>query len=126
MSAAPEWTGCEFSGHDFRDADLSRLRTERAVFDECDFTGADFGESVHRGSAFRNCRFERASLWHSEFIGCSMLGSQFVQCRMRPRTDCAWTANPTGADASTTHSLAAADLTAHSTPSPHTQSPVDS
>ncbi|MGV0625521.1 pentapeptide repeat-containing protein [Mycolicibacter minnesotensis] len=73
-----------FSGRDFRDEDLSRLRTERVVFDECDFSGADFAESQHRGSAFRNCRFERASLWHSAFIQCSMLGSQFVQCRMRP------------------------------------------
>lgn len=84
MSDSQQWAGREFTGHDFRDADLSRLRTERVVFDECDFTGADLGESVHRGSAFRNCRFERTSLWHSEFVQCSMLGSQFVHCRLRP------------------------------------------
>ena len=41
--------------HDFRDEDLSRLRTERVVFTECDFSGVDLGESEHVGSAFRNC-----------------------------------------------------------------------
>ena len=35
------WTEREFVGHDFRDDDLSRLRTERVVFTECDFSGVD-------------------------------------------------------------------------------------
>jgi uncharacterized protein YjbI with pentapeptide repeats len=81
-----QWVDCEFAGGDFRDEDLSRLRTERAVFTECNFSGANLAESQHRGSAFRNCTFERTLLWHSAFAQCSMLGSVFVQCRMRPMT----------------------------------------
>ncbi len=78
------WTEREFVGHDFRDDDLSRLRTERAVFDECDFRGVNLSESEHIGSAFRNCTFERATLHHSVFRQCSMLGSVFSNCRLRP------------------------------------------
>jgi uncharacterized protein YjbI with pentapeptide repeats len=81
-----QWADREFTGHDFRDDDLSRLRTERVVFSECDFSGVNLSESQHRGSAFRNCRFERTTLWHSTFAQCSMLGSVFVQCRLRPIT----------------------------------------
>ena len=80
------WTETEFVGHDFRDDDLSRLRTERAVFTECDFSGVDMSESDHFGSAFRNCTFRRALLWHSTFRHCSLLGSVFTECRMRPLT----------------------------------------
>ncbi|WP_158018952.1 pentapeptide repeat-containing protein [Mycobacterium basiliense] len=82
----PQWFDCEFTGRDFRDEDLSRLRTERAVFSECDFSGVNLTESEHRGSAFRNCTFERTMMWHSTFAQCSMLGSVFVQCRLRPLT----------------------------------------
>jgi uncharacterized protein YjbI with pentapeptide repeats len=78
------WLDREFTGHDFRDDDLSRLRTERVVFDECDFSGVDLTESVHLGSAFRNCNFRRASLSHSTFRQCSLLGSVFTETRMRP------------------------------------------
>jgi uncharacterized protein YjbI with pentapeptide repeats len=78
------WVEREFAAHDFRDDDLSRLRTERVIFDECDFRGVDLTESEHVGSAFRNCRFERATLHHSMFAQCSMLGSVFSECRMRP------------------------------------------
>ncbi len=81
------WVDREFTGQDFRDfrdGDLSRLRTERAVFTECDFSGVNLAESEHRGSAFRNCTFERTILWHSIFQQCSMLGSVFVNCRLRP------------------------------------------
>jgi uncharacterized protein YjbI with pentapeptide repeats len=78
------WAEREFDGHDFRDEDLSRLRTERVVFTECDFSGVDMSESEHVGSAFRNCTFRRASLWHSTFRHCSFLGSVFTECRMRP------------------------------------------
>jgi uncharacterized protein YjbI with pentapeptide repeats len=81
-----QWADREFAGHDFRDDDLSRLCTERVVFSECDFSGVNLSESQHRGSAFRNCRFERTTLWHSTFAQCSMLGSVFVQCRLRPIT----------------------------------------
>jgi uncharacterized protein YjbI with pentapeptide repeats len=81
-----QWADREFAGHDFRDDDLSRLCTERVVFSECDFSGVNLSESQHRGSAFRNCRFERTTLWHSIFAQCSMLGSVFVQCRLRPIT----------------------------------------
>ena len=80
------WVDCEFAGRDFRDQDLSRLRTERAVFSECNFSGVNLAESQHRGSAFRNCTFERTLLWHSTFAQCSVLGSVFAQCRMRPTT----------------------------------------
>lgn len=75
---------CEFVGRDFRDEDLSRLRTERVLFTECDFSGVNLAESEHRGSAFRNCNFHLTTLWHSTFRQCSMLGSVFVQCRLRP------------------------------------------
>ena len=78
------WIEREFVGHDFRDDDLSRLRTDRAVFDECDFRGVNLAESEHVGSAFRNCTFERATLHHSTFRNCSLLGSVFTNCRFRP------------------------------------------
>jgi uncharacterized protein YjbI with pentapeptide repeats len=81
-----QWADCEFAGRDFTDEDLSRLRTERVVFSECDFSGVNLAESQHRGSAFRNCTFERTLLWHSTFAQCSMLGSVFVRCRLRPLT----------------------------------------
>src|ERR1044072_6989475 len=68
----------------FRDEDLSRLHTERVVFTECDFTGADLSDSEHVGSAFRNCTFRRSSLWHSTFRHCTFLGRTFVECRLRP------------------------------------------
>ena len=77
------WVDREFTGHDFRDEDLTGLRTEQVVFTECDFSGVNFSESVHLGSAFRNCRFVRSTLWHSTFRNCSMLGSTFEDCRMR-------------------------------------------
>ena len=85
----PQWADCEFAGTDFRDfpdEDLSRLRTERAMFSECNFSGVNLAESQHRGSAFRNCTFERTLLWHSTFTQCTMLGSVFVHCRLRPIT----------------------------------------
>jgi uncharacterized protein YjbI with pentapeptide repeats len=53
------WVEREYVGHGFRDDDLSRLRTERVVFDECDFRGVNLTESEHAGSAFRNCTFDR-------------------------------------------------------------------
>jgi uncharacterized protein YjbI with pentapeptide repeats len=84
-----KWTDRECTGTDFRDfedGDLSRLDTERVVFTECDFSGVNLAESQHRGSAFRNCNFTRTTLWHSIFAQCSMLGSVFVQCRLRPVT----------------------------------------
>jgi uncharacterized protein YjbI with pentapeptide repeats len=88
------WVDREFTGTDFRDEDLSRLRTERVVFSDCDFSGVNLAESHHSGSAFRNCTFERTLLWHwghlplagDTFAQCSMLGSVFVDCRMRPVT----------------------------------------
>ena len=80
------WTEREFVEHDFRDDDLTRLRTERVVFTECDFSGVDMGESEHVGSAFRNCTFRRTTLWHSTFRHCSLLGSTFTECRLRPIT----------------------------------------
>jgi uncharacterized protein YjbI with pentapeptide repeats len=84
MSLMSHWVDREFTGHDFRDDELAGLRTERVVFTECDFGGVDLSDSVHLGSAFRNCRFIRSTLWHSTFRNCSMLGSTFENCRMRP------------------------------------------
>jgi uncharacterized protein YjbI with pentapeptide repeats len=84
MTDAAVWTEEEFVGRDFRDEDLSRLRTERVVFDDCDFSGVDLSESSHVGSAFRNCRFRRTTLWHSTFKHCSLMGSEFTECRLRP------------------------------------------
>ncbi len=86
LTAVQQWTDCEIAGRDFTDDDLSRLRTERVVFTECNFSGANLAESQHRASAFRNCTFKRTLLWHSAFTHCSMLGSVFVQCRLRPLT----------------------------------------
>ena len=80
------WIDREFVGHDFRDDDLSRLQTERVLFTECDFTGVNLTESEHQGSAFRNCTFNLTTLWHSTFRQCSMLGSVFTRCRLRPLT----------------------------------------
>jgi uncharacterized protein YjbI with pentapeptide repeats len=80
------WVDEEYLGHDFRDDDLGRLRTERVVFTECDFSGVDLAESEHLGSAFRNCNFRRSSLWHSRLQHCSMLGSVFTEARFRPVT----------------------------------------
>ena len=80
------WAEREFDGHDFRDEDLSRLRTQRVVFTDCDFSGVDLSESEHEGSAFRNCTVRRTSLLHSMFRHCSFLGSVFTECRMRPVT----------------------------------------
>lgn len=80
------WIEQEFNGEDFRNADLSRLQTVRTVFTECTFSGADLSESEHTASAFRNCNFERAILWHSTFRHCSLLGSVFTDCRLRPLT----------------------------------------
>jgi uncharacterized protein YjbI with pentapeptide repeats len=82
----PRWVDREFDGHDFTDEDLAGLHTERTVFSACNFSGANLAESQHRASAFRNCTFQRTSLWHSSFAQCSMLGSVFVQCRLRPIT----------------------------------------
>jgi uncharacterized protein YjbI with pentapeptide repeats len=79
------WTDCEFVGRDFRDdEDLSRLQTHQVVFTECDFSGVNLAESEHQGSAFRNCTFNMTTLWHSTFRQCSMLGSVFVRCQLRP------------------------------------------
>lgn len=78
------WCGREVVGQEFRDDDLCALRTERCVFTDCDFSGANLAESSHFGSAFRNCRFSRTTLWHSTFRNCSLIGSVFEDCRMRP------------------------------------------
>jgi uncharacterized protein YjbI with pentapeptide repeats len=77
-----KWVDREFEGHDFRDEDLSRLHTERVVFTECDFSGVDLSESEHLGSAFRNCKFTRASLMHTTFRAAACLGrcSRAVGC----------------------------------------------
>ncbi|WP_319456502.1 MULTISPECIES: pentapeptide repeat-containing protein [unclassified Mycobacterium] len=80
------WVDREYVGHDFRDDDLSRVRTERVVFTDCDFSGVDMSESEHVGSAFRNCTFRRTALFHSTFRHCSLLGSVFSECRLRPVT----------------------------------------
>src|ERR687887_2870821 len=81
-----DWADREFNGDDFRDEDLTQLHTERVVFNECDFSGANLTESEHIASAFRNCTFRRTVLWHSSFRHCSMLGSTLSECRLRPMT----------------------------------------
>ena len=78
------WIDREFVAHEFHDEDLNGLHTERVVFDGCDFGGVNLSESVHAGTAFRNCKFDRATLWHSTFRNCSMMGSVFTNCRLRP------------------------------------------
>ena len=84
----------EFSGRDFRDEDLSRLRTERAVFSECDFSDANLAESDHRGIGVLQphvraepcCALGAPPACGGHVCAASTLGSVFVQCRMRPMT----------------------------------------
>lgn len=78
------WVEREFVDQNFRDDDLAGLHTERVVFDGCDFSGVNMAESEHAGTAFRNCRFDRTILWHSTFRNCSVMGSVFTDCRLRP------------------------------------------
>lgn len=57
-----QWADCEFTGREFVDDDLSRLHTERVVFTECDFSGANLSESQHRGSAFQKLHLSANNL----------------------------------------------------------------
>ena len=41
MTDDDAWVDREYVGVDFRDDDLSRVRTERVVFTECDFSALD-------------------------------------------------------------------------------------
>jgi uncharacterized protein YjbI with pentapeptide repeats len=78
----------EFTGATFRDeydGDLTRLRTARAVFTDCDFSGVTLTESEHSGSALGNCAFRHTSLVHSTFRDCTLLESVFAECLMRSR-----------------------------------------
>lgn len=79
-----EWNGRQFVRCTFRDADMSGVRTDSVVFTECDFTGTDLTESTHTNSAFRSCTFTRTNLQHSTFRHSTMMGSVFVDSRMRP------------------------------------------
>ena len=56
---AQNWQRRHYTKCNFRDADLSELRTESVIFTDCDFTGADLAESRHVGTAFRSCSFTR-------------------------------------------------------------------
>ena len=78
-----EWDGREFAHCDFTDADLGLLRARNCVFTECTFRRTDLAESRIRACAFRSCRFDRAVLRDSRWEGCSLLGSSFVDCRLR-------------------------------------------
>lgn len=78
------WENRHFLRCDFTDADLRGLRTSGCTFTECDFTRVDLGESSHRAAAVRSCVFDRAVLSHSEWRGCTWLGSSFAECRLRP------------------------------------------
>jgi uncharacterized protein YjbI with pentapeptide repeats len=80
------WERREFERCDFTEADLRGLVTEGCTFTECNFTRADLGESQHHATAFRQCTFDRTVLGESAFTGCSLLGSMFVDCRLRPWT----------------------------------------
>lgn len=84
------WRRRRFVRCSFAEADLRGLVTESCTFDECDFTGADLGESNHRGGAFRTCRVVRATLGGSAFRSCSLLGTALIDSRLRPIrfTDC--------------------------------------
>ena len=80
------WERREFERCDFTEADLRGLVTEGCTFTECNFTRADLGDSRHHATAFRQCTFDRTVLGGSEFTACSLLGSMFLECRMRPWT----------------------------------------
>src|SRR4051812_23203157 len=46
----------------FDDASLIELTTQRCVFESCVLSGVRFAGSRHTGTAFLNCRFERARM----------------------------------------------------------------
>lgn len=85
-----QWDGRTFEHCDFTDADLTGLSTRNCVFTECVFTGTDLNGSKHVATAFRSCKFERTVFGKSTMDGCSLLGSNFVDCRLR-----AWTLRET-------------------------------
>ena len=81
-----DWTDCEFVGRDFRDDDLSRLRTERVVFTECDFSGVNLGRVRASRVGVPQLHVQPDDAVAQHFRQCSMLGSVFVRCRLRPLT----------------------------------------
>lgn len=80
------WERKHFERCDFSGADLRGLVTRRVTFDDCTFGKTDLGESRHSATAFRSCVFDRAVLAESVWEACSLLGSMFVDCRLRPWT----------------------------------------
>ena len=81
-----EWDGREFEHCDFTGADLTGLRAANCVFTECTFARADLADARLRATAFRSCTFDRTLLRESTWDGCSLLGSSFVACKLRPCT----------------------------------------
>ena len=78
------WVDQEFTRHDFREGRPRRPANRAGGLHGMRFLGANLSESMHLSSAFRNCRFVRATLWQSTFRQCSLLGSTFEDCRLRP------------------------------------------
>ncbi|HEX5115150.1 MAG TPA: pentapeptide repeat-containing protein [Pseudonocardiaceae bacterium] len=68
------------------EADLHGCRTEGCRFVECVFRHTDLVDAKHTATAFHNCRFDHTMLTRWTLDGCSLLGSTFLDCRMRPIT----------------------------------------
>jgi uncharacterized protein YjbI with pentapeptide repeats len=81
-----------FVGCRFDDASLLELSTRRCVFESCVLSGARLAGSRHEGTAFLNCRFERARLFDVVLTGCKLTGSQFPSVDLRRVTaeECDW------------------------------------
>jgi len=89
-SPPPHWSDREFAGRDFRDEDLAGLRTERVVFTDCDFSGADLavdftlaalGGADLRGVDLSGCRLRETSLVRADLREAILSGADLTGAR---------------------------------------------
>jgi fluoroquinolone resistance protein len=83
--AGADWYGQDISGQShtrvaFVDLDLTEVRNDGAVFNECTFRRARFNASVHTNAAFLNCTFAACSFFDTRLTDCKLLGSMFDRC----------------------------------------------
>jgi uncharacterized protein YjbI with pentapeptide repeats len=78
LSSEETWSNCRFVKCTFRASRLIDFSTERCEFQDCDLTGARLGSSVHRSSAFLNCKFIDADLYGATFENCRVIGCSFA------------------------------------------------
>jgi fluoroquinolone resistance protein len=75
-------TGCRFIRCRLEGANWEEVKTQRCVFDTCDFRHAKLNGSEHQGSAFLNCRFSFANLYVTRWVDCKMTGSTFEEANL--------------------------------------------